>query len=99
MDLNAEMDAVDMRRIFVRFATAVAMAAVAIAAGALSAGPAIKVDRLAFTLDPCPLVATAGGLLFDAALIAPRRPDSGFTCPINRMPTLASAHHSAPLSA
>jgi hypothetical protein len=58
IDTNAEIDAVDTC-----LATAAATAAVAIATGARSASPAIKVDRVAFTLAPCPFVATAGGLL------------------------------------
>jgi hypothetical protein len=75
------------RRMFAHVVAAAAVAAVAIAAGEPAAGSAIKVDRLAYVLDSCPFVATGGELLFDTASMAPLRPDSGFECPINQLPS------------
>ena len=87
-DRDTEAAAMNTPWTFVCLAAAAAVAAVAISAGGRAAGPAIKLDRLAFALDACPFAATAdgGGLLLRAALMTPLRPDSGFDCPINRVP-------------
>jgi hypothetical protein len=88
-DRNIKVGAMHMRRIFVRLATAAAaVVVVAIAAGEPGADAKIKFHHRVSVFDSCPFIAAGGGaLLFEAAAAAPLRPDSGFECPINQLPS------------